>query len=117
MDNSGYVVCYLDSTDVFSRQATKDKALFDALLIKGDIMKLDSDTVITCAYCSNEFEGQYGDWECSSCGQLFCEYHLSDQCGCKDDGSGQYVVDLPDYYCQDCHMAYHADPREEWYEV
>lgn len=32
-----YVVCYLDSTDVFSRVETEDEALLDALLIDGTL--------------------------------------------------------------------------------
>lgn len=53
--------------------------------------------------------GQAGT--CASCEEIFCGDHLSDQCGCSDDGSGQYVVDLDDEYCDDCHMGQH-EPLE-----
>lgn len=33
----GWVVCYLDSTEVFSRPATQDQAVADALLIDGTL--------------------------------------------------------------------------------
>ena len=39
---------------------------------------------------------------------MFCEDHISDQCGCRDDGSGQYVTDLGAMLCDECHQNLHA---------
>lgn len=52
-------------------------------------------------------EGGY----CASCLEVFCRDHIDDLCGCSDDGSGQYVEDLPDFMCESCHEAYHEPPE------
>lgn len=48
---------------------------------------------------------------CAGCFEIFCEEHLTDQCGCGDDGSGRGVVDLDDFYCHDCHKGRHEPPE------
>lgn len=48
---------------------------------------------------------------CEGCEEPFHADDLSDQCGCGDDGSGQYVEDLNQFLCEGCHEAFH-EPLE-----
>ena len=54
---------------------------------------------------------------CDRCEDLYPDDEIDDQCGCRDDGSGQYVVDLPGYYCHDCHMAHHEPDEYDYYDA
>jgi hypothetical protein len=44
---------------------------------------------------------------CEHCGEEYLHDRVSDQCACRDDGSGQYVVDLPYPMCDVCHQEQH----------
>lgn len=75
-------------------------------------MARSTETVLECAECGVSFDASvYEPGECAGCGDTFCPEHITDQCGCGDDGSGRGVVDLDDFYCHDCHKGRHEPPE------
>jgi hypothetical protein len=49
---------------------------------------------------------------CEHCEEEYLADRVSDQCACMDDGSGQYVVDLPYPMCDSCHDEAHYGPAD-----
>lgn len=48
---------------------------------------------------------------CQGCFEIFCEEHIWDTDAHGDDGSGQYVTDLDDFYCESCIEGRHEPPE------
>jgi hypothetical protein len=75
-----------------------------------------TETASVCHECGVSFEHSVLEpHECACCLEEFCPDHLSDQCACSDDGSGQYVEDAGDWYCSSCHGSIHEPPEDYAY--